>query len=112
MNSYAEKVGVLIERYRFKEAQNEMMNLARLGNKYLADNEPWKLVKTDEERVKVIMKLALEISAKLSIISSPFLLVLYTITLLPENNGRKIDVKVRSNEIEVKKGRSIDLFLM
>ena len=73
MNSYAEKVGVLIERYRFKEAQNEMMNLARLGNKYLADNEPWKLVKTDEERVKVIMKIALEISAKLSIISSPFL---------------------------------------
>ncbi len=73
MNSFAEKVGALIERYRFKEAQNEMMNLARLGNKYLADNEPWKLVKTDEERVKVIMKLALEISAKLSIISAPFL---------------------------------------
>jgi methionyl-tRNA synthetase len=73
MNAYANKVGDLIERYRFKEAQNEMMNLARLGNKYLADNEPWKLVKTDAERVKVIMKLALELSAKLSIICEPFL---------------------------------------
>ena len=73
MNSYPEKVSTLIEKYRFKEAQNEMMNLARLGNKYLADNEPWKLIKTDEERVKTIMKLALEISAKLSILSAPFL---------------------------------------
>jgi methionyl-tRNA synthetase len=73
MNSYPEKISELIERYRFREAQNEMMNLARLGNKYLADTEPWKLFKTDEDRVKTIMKLALEISAKLSILSSPFL---------------------------------------
>lgn len=73
MESYPEKIGAMIEKYRFKEAQNEMMNLARLGNKYLADMEPWKLVKTDAERVKTIMKLALEISAKLSIVSSPFL---------------------------------------
>ncbi len=73
MNSYPEKISELIERYRFREAQNEMMNLARLGNKYLADTEPWKLYKTDEERVKTIMKLALEISAKLSILSAPFL---------------------------------------
>jgi methionyl-tRNA synthetase len=73
MNSYPEKISNLIERYRFKEAQAEMMNLARLGNKYLADTEPWKLAKTDPVRVKTIMKLALEISAKLSIVSWPFL---------------------------------------
>lgn len=73
MDSYPQKIAELIEKFRFKEAQNEMMNLARLGNKYLADSEPWKLIKTDEERVKTIMKIALEISAKLSIISAPFL---------------------------------------
>lgn len=73
MNSYPDKIATLLERYRFKEAQSEMMNLARLGNKYLADTEPWKLNKTDPERVKTIMNLALEISAKLSIVSEPFL---------------------------------------
>lgn len=73
MNSFPEKISALIEKYRFKEAQTEMMNLARLGNKYLADTEPWKLIKTDPERVKTIMKLALEIAAKLSVVSAPFL---------------------------------------
>lgn len=73
MNAYPEKIATLIEKYRFKEAQAEMMNLARLGNKYLADTEPWKLFKTDPERVKTIMNLALEISAKLSVVSAPFL---------------------------------------
>lgn len=62
-----------MERYRFREALGEMMNLARLGNKYLADEEPWKLVKTDEERTKTIMYVALQISAALSVLSEPFL---------------------------------------
>ncbi|NIJ43808.1 methionyl-tRNA synthetase [Wenyingzhuangia heitensis] len=62
-----------MERYRFREAMAEMMNLARLGNKYLADEEPWKLIKTDEERTKTIMYVALQISAALSILSEPFL---------------------------------------
>lgn len=62
-----------IENFRFREALKEAMNLARLGNKYLADTEPWKLVKTDPERVKTIIHAALQITANLSIILEPFL---------------------------------------
>jgi len=62
-----------IERYRFREASQELMNLARLGNKYLADAEPWKLIKTDEKRVETIMYVALQIAAGLAILSEPFL---------------------------------------
>jgi len=62
-----------IERYRFREASQELMNLARLGNKYLADEEPWKVIKTDPERVQTIMYVALQISAALAILSEPFL---------------------------------------
>jgi len=62
-----------IERYRFREASQELMNLARLGNKYLADEEPWKLIKTDPERVKTIMFVALQIAAGLSVVAEPFL---------------------------------------
>jgi len=67
------KVSNAIESYRFREAQAEAMNLARLGNKYLADTEPWKLIKTDEERVKTIMNIALQITANLTIVFEPFL---------------------------------------
>jgi len=66
-------IGKSIERYRFREASQELMNLARLGNKYLADEEPWKVIKLDAERVKTIMYLALQISAALAVVSSPFL---------------------------------------
>lgn len=62
-----------IERYRFREASQELMNLARLGNKYLADEEPWKKIKTDPERVKTIMYVALQIAAGLSVVAEPFL---------------------------------------
>ena len=62
-----------IERYRFREASQELMNLARLGNKYLADEEPWKQIKTDPGRVQTIMYVALQISAALAIVSEPFL---------------------------------------
>ncbi|NDK57041.1 methionine--tRNA ligase [Pontibacter fetidus] len=62
-----------IERYKFRDALGELMNLARLGNKYLADTEPWKLIKTDEERVKTIMNIALQISGSLAILMEPFL---------------------------------------
>ena len=62
-----------IERYRFREASQELMNLARLGNKYLADEEPWKVIKVDAERVKTIMYVALQISAALAVLSEPFL---------------------------------------
>ena len=62
-----------LENFRFREALKEAMNLARLGNKYLADAEPWKVVKTDPERVKTIMNIALQITANLTIILEPFL---------------------------------------
>ena len=63
----------LLENYRFRDAQKEAMNLARIGNKYLADTEPWKLAKTDMERVATILNLALQISANLAIAFEPFL---------------------------------------
>lgn len=62
-----------IENYRFREALKEMMNLARLGNKYLADTEPWKVVKSDPDRVATILNIALQITASLAIASEPFL---------------------------------------
>ena len=62
-----------IEGYRFREALKEAMNLARLGNKYLADTEPWKVVKADPERVKTILNIALQITAELSIAIEPFM---------------------------------------
>jgi len=62
-----------LESYRFREALKEAMNLARLGNKYLADTEPWKVVKTNPERVKTIMNIALQITANLTIVCEPFL---------------------------------------
>lgn len=67
------KIGSAIERYRFREALAEMMELARIGNKYLADTEPWKLIKTDEERVKTILNIALQLVANLSIVAEPFI---------------------------------------
>ena len=62
-----------IENYRFREALKEMMNLARLGNKYLADTEPWKVIKTDEARVATILNISLQITASLAIACEPFL---------------------------------------
>ena len=62
-----------IERYRFREGSQELMNLARLGNKYLADEEPWKVIKLDEERVKTVMFVALQIATALSVLCEPFL---------------------------------------
>ena len=62
-----------IDSFRFKEALKEAINLARLGNKYLADTEPWKVIKTDPERVKTTMNISLQITANLTILLEPFL---------------------------------------
>ncbi|MCB0736531.1 MAG: methionine--tRNA ligase [Bacteroidetes bacterium] len=62
-----------LDQFKFKEALNHWMNLARAGNKYLADTEPWKLIKTDETRVKTILHLAAQLVANLAILSEPFL---------------------------------------
>ena len=73
MSKYPNLIGEKIEKYKFKEALQELMNLARLGNKYLADTEPWKLKKIDEKRTETIMNIALQIAVSLSILSEPFL---------------------------------------
>jgi methionyl-tRNA synthetase len=73
ISKYPQKIASSIEQYRFREALSELMNLARLGNKYLADNEPWNLVKTDPKRVQTIMNLSLQISANLTVLMEPFL---------------------------------------
>jgi len=73
IQSYPNILSSSIERYRFREASQELMNLARLGNKYLADAEPWKVVKTDPERVQTIMYVALQIAAALAVVSEPLL---------------------------------------
>lgn len=63
----------LLENFRFRDAQKEAMNLARIGNKYLADSEPWKVIKTDPERVKTILNISLQLVANLAIVFEPFL---------------------------------------
>ena len=73
LRAYPAVIASSIERYRFRESQNELMNVARLGNKYLADAEPWKTIKTDEARTKTVMYVALQIAASLAILSEPFL---------------------------------------
>ncbi len=73
IETFPTKIANAIEEYRFREALTFVMDLARAGNKYLADTEPWKLIKTDEERVKTIMNLAAQVVAALSIVAEPFL---------------------------------------
>ena len=71
ITKFPDRIGNAILNYRFREAQMEMMNLARIGNKYLSDNEPWK--NPDLERVKTILNISLQICANLSILCQPFL---------------------------------------
>jgi len=73
VKAYPAVISSSIERYRFREASQELMNLARLGNKYLADEEPWKTIKTDEARTKTVMFVALQIASALAVLSEPFL---------------------------------------
>ena len=73
LKAYPDVIASSIERYRFREAQAELMNVARLGNKYLADEEPWKTIKTDEARTQTVMYVALQIAAALAVLSEPFL---------------------------------------
>lgn len=73
LKEYPSKIAASIEQYRFREALSEFMSLARLGNKYLADEEPWKLIKTDEERVKTVLNIGLQIASNLAILAQPFL---------------------------------------
>jgi methionyl-tRNA synthetase len=73
MKTYPDKISNSLDRYRFREALTELMNLARLGNKYLTDMEPWKVIKMDEDKVKTILNVSLQIVANLAVLSEPFL---------------------------------------
>ncbi len=73
IKSYPVKIAASLDRFRFREALAELMNLARLGNKYLTDQEPWKLIKTDRQKVQLILNTSLQIAANLAILSEPFL---------------------------------------
>ncbi|AXT57591.1 methionine--tRNA ligase [Aquimarina sp. AD1] len=73
LRAYPDVISSSIERYRFREGSQELLNVSRLGNKYLADEEPWKLIKTDPERVKTIMYVGLQVAAALATLSEPFL---------------------------------------
>jgi len=73
MKLFPGKISGSLDRYRFREALSEVINLARLGNKYLTDMEPWKLIKTDEEKVKTVLNISIQIVANLAVLSEPFL---------------------------------------
>ena len=73
LQAFPAKIGKCIEQFKFRDALSELMDLARLGNKYLADTEPWKQIKTDQQRVGTILNISLQISASLAIVAEPFL---------------------------------------
>jgi methionyl-tRNA synthetase len=73
LSAFPEDIAASIEEFRFREALSKLVDLARLGNKYLADSEPWKVIKEDPERVKTIIHISLQIAAALKILSEPFL---------------------------------------
>jgi methionyl-tRNA synthetase len=87
-----------LSQFKFRDAQVQAMDIARLGNKYLADREPWKLIKTDEERVKTIMFIALQISNALSIVFDPF---------LPKTSNKLRSI-LNNNTPELKAGHQIN----
>ncbi|WP_324671998.1 methionine--tRNA ligase [Hymenobacter sp. GOD-10R] len=73
LGEFPQRIGELIDNYRFRDALNELMNLSRLGNKYLADMEPWKLIKTDEARTGTVLHVSLQLAASLVTLLEPFL---------------------------------------
>ena len=89
----------LIENFRFRDAQKEAMNLARIGNKYLADSEPWKVIKTDPERVKTVLNLSLQLVANLGIAFEPFL----------PFSSQKLRMMLNIDEVEWDRLGAIDL---
>ncbi|WP_276389288.1 methionine--tRNA ligase [Eudoraea chungangensis] len=97
-----------LERYRFREASQELMNLARLGNKYLAEEEPWKKIKVDKERVQTIMFVALQLASALAVLSEPLLpfssAKLKQILDLGENTSLPDSPKISSNWQSIEQG--------
>ncbi|MFY0608641.1 MAG: methionine--tRNA ligase [Cyclobacteriaceae bacterium] len=97
--TYPEKIEKAIGQYKFREASTHLIDLAREGNKYLADTEPWKLIKTDPERVATIMNIALQLAGSLTILSEPF---------LPFTSGKLKDM-LNQTEISWSSAGGIDL---
>ncbi len=73
ISEYPDKIAQSIEKYRFREALSYLMDLARVGNKYLAETEPWKLIKKSPDRVATILNISLQLAANLSVLGKPFL---------------------------------------
>lgn len=90
-----------LDRYRFREALSELMNLARLGNKFMTDMEPWKLIKTDAEKVKTVLNISLQIVANLSVLCEPF---------LPFTSS-KLQKMINIKDLKWEDGGRIDLLL-
>lgn len=111
LKAYPNVIADSIEKYRFREAQNELMNVARLGNKYLADEEPWKTIKTDEERTKTVMFVALQIAAALAVLSEPFLpftsAKLKSILAVANSLSWNDITKISTSEMPLSSGRQI-----
>ena len=108
LKAYPAVISSSIERYRFREAQSELMNVARLGNKYLADEEPWKMVKTNPERVKTQMYVALQIATGLKVLCEPFLPFTsqklgHILNVIPSTDKGNIDWKMVSETSELLK---------
>ncbi|HKJ06308.1 MAG TPA: methionine--tRNA ligase [Flavobacteriaceae bacterium] len=96
LKEFPNTIGKSIERYRFREGSQELLNLARLGNKYLADEEPWKQVKENPERVKTIMYVAMQIATGLAVLAEPFLPFtskkLKQILRIAQNNNKSVNL--------------------
>ena len=107
MLEYPKKIGDVIEKYRLREGLHELMNLARLGNKYLAETEPWKLKKSDEKRTETIINVAIQISAALAILCEPFLPYtskkLKTLLNLKETDWDQINTTLISEQQKINK---------
>jgi len=112
LKAYPAVISSSIERYRFREASQELLNVARLGNKYLADEEPWKLIKTDPERTKTVMYIALQIASALATLSEPFLP--FTSTKLKQTLARTsgaLDIQwneIANKEVLLAEGHKIE----
>ena len=99
IKTYPERIEASMNQFKFREALNHLMDLARTGNKYLADTEPWKLIKTDPTRVETIMNVALQIAGSLTILSEPF---------LPFTSG-KLKTMLNQTNIKWEQAGTVDL---
>jgi methionyl-tRNA synthetase len=111
IKKYPETIGNSLHRFRFREASQDLMNLARLGNKYLADEEPWKVIKEHPERTGTILYVGLQVAAALSVLSEPFLPFtsskLRKMLRLENANGAMEWDSLATNEILLPEGHQI-----